>query len=156
MFTNYLKIALRNLVKNKVYSFINIGGLAVGMAVAMLIGLWVWDELSFNKYHQNYERIAQVWQNVKFDTDVATYSSLPIPLAEELRSKYPDFEAISISSSNYTHILTMGDKKFSKEGSFVEPDFTEMMSLKMVAGSRAGLKDFNSIMLSESLARTFF
>jgi putative ABC transport system permease protein len=124
--------------------------------VAMLIGLWVWDELSFNKSHKNYDRIARVWQNVKFDDDVATYSSLPIPLAEELRSKYPDFEAVSVVSNNYAHILTMGNQKFSKEGSFVEPDFTEMMSLKMVAGSRAGLKDFNSIMISESLAKTFF
>ena len=53
MFRNYFKIAWRNLVRNKVYSAINIGGLAVGMAVAMLIGLWLRDELSFNKYHQN-------------------------------------------------------------------------------------------------------
>jgi putative ABC transport system permease protein len=156
MLQNYLKIALRNLLRNKVYSFINIGGLAVGMAVAMLIGLWVWDELSFNKSHKNYDRIAQVWQNVKFDTDVASYTSLPIPLAQELRSKYPDFEAVSVVSNNYDHILTMGEQKFSKEGSFVEPDFTEMMSLKMVSGTRAGLKDLNSIMISESLAKTFF
>jgi putative ABC transport system permease protein len=156
MLRNYLKIALRNLLRNKVYSFINIGGLAVGMAVAMLIGLWVWDELSFNKSHENYDRIAKVRQNVKFEADVVTSSSMPIPLAEELRSKYPDFEAVSVASNNYAHILTMGNQKFSKEGSFVEPDFTEMMSLKMVSGSRAGLKDLNSILLSESLAKTFF
>ena len=60
MIKNYFKVALPNLVKNKVYSFINIFGLAVGMSIAMLIGLWVWDELSFNQYHQNYGRIAQV------------------------------------------------------------------------------------------------
>jgi putative ABC transport system permease protein len=156
MIRNYLKIAFRNLVKNKVYSFINIGGLAVGMAVAMLIGLWVYDELSFDKDNENYDRIAQVWQNVKFDVDVASYSSLPIPLAEELRSKYPDFEAVSLSSNNYAHILATKDEKFSKEGSFVEPDFAEMMSLKMLAGTREGLKDLNSIMLSESLAKVFF
>jgi putative ABC transport system permease protein len=156
MLQNYLKIALRNLLRNKVYSFINIGGLAVGMAVAMLIGLWVWDELSFNKSHKNYDRIAKVRQNVKFEADVVTSSSMPIPLAEELRSKYPDFEAVSVASNNYAHILTMGNQKFSKEGSFVEPDFPEMMSLKMVSGSRVGLKDLNSILLSESLAKTFF
>ena len=60
MLQNYLKIALRNLVKNKVYSFINIAGLAVGMAVAMLIGLWMIDELSANKHHKNYDSIYQV------------------------------------------------------------------------------------------------
>ncbi|MPR31846.1 hypothetical protein GBK04_00395 [Cytophagaceae bacterium SJW1-29] len=63
MLRNYLKIALRNLIKNKAYSAINIGGLAVGMAVALLIVLWVWDELSYNKSFQNYDRIAQVMQN---------------------------------------------------------------------------------------------
>ena len=60
MLRNYLKIALRQLARNRAYSFINIGGLAAGMAVAMLIGLWVYDELSFNTYHENYARIAQV------------------------------------------------------------------------------------------------
>jgi hypothetical protein len=54
MIKNYLKIAWRNLIKNKTHSLINIVGLSVGMAVAMLIGLWIWDELSFNTYHKNY------------------------------------------------------------------------------------------------------
>lgn len=63
MFQNYFKIGWRNLFKNKGYSLINIGGLATGMAVAMLIGLWIHDELSFNKYNQNYDRIAQVLQH---------------------------------------------------------------------------------------------
>jgi putative ABC transport system permease protein len=156
MIRNYLKIAFRNLVKNKVYSFINIAGLATGMAVAMLIGLWVYDELSFNKYHKNYKKIAQVWQNVKFDVEVGTYPSLPIPLADELRSKYPDFEAVSLASNNYAHILTTENQKYSREGSFVEPDFAEMMSLKMIEGSHSGLKELNSIMISESLSKTFY
>src|SRR5678816_536050 len=60
MIKNYFKIAWRNLSRNKVSSLINIGGLTVGIAVALLIGLWIYDELSFNKYHQNYERIAQI------------------------------------------------------------------------------------------------
>ena len=61
MFRNYLKVAFRNLKANKVSSAINIGGLAVGMAVAVLIGLWIFDEMSFNKYHKNHESIGQVW-----------------------------------------------------------------------------------------------
>ena len=67
MIKNYFKIAWRNLVKNKGYSAINIGGLAVGMAVAILIGLWVYDELSYDKYHENYDRIAQVIQHANFN-----------------------------------------------------------------------------------------
>ena len=62
MYRNYFKIGWRNLFKHKGYSLINIGGLAVGMAVAILIGLWVYDELSFNKYHKNYDRLAWVMQ----------------------------------------------------------------------------------------------
>ena len=72
MFKNFFKIAWRNLVKSKGYSAINIGGLAVGMAVAILIGLWVYDELSFDKYHANYERIAQVMQHANFNGEIGT------------------------------------------------------------------------------------
>ncbi len=63
MYKSYLKIGWRNLVKNKGYSFINIGGLAMGMAVAVLISLWVYDELSFNKYHENHGTLAQVYRS---------------------------------------------------------------------------------------------
>ena len=60
MFKNYLKIAWRNLIKSKVYSVINILGLAAGMAVAMLIAFWIWDETTYDKYHTNHEQLAQV------------------------------------------------------------------------------------------------
>ncbi|MDQ2656546.1 MAG: hypothetical protein M3Y60_03920 [Bacteroidota bacterium] len=62
IYTSYVKIGWRNLLRNKGYSLINIGGLAAGMSVAILIGLWIYDELSFNKYHSNYDRIAQVYR----------------------------------------------------------------------------------------------
>jgi tRNA(His) 5'-end guanylyltransferase len=78
MIKNYFKIAWRNLVRSKGYSAINIGGLAVGMAVAMLIGLWVYDELTFNKYHTNYDRIAQVMQHATFNGKVETQTANPL------------------------------------------------------------------------------
>ncbi|MEO6453841.1 MAG: ABC transporter permease, partial [Ginsengibacter sp.] len=93
MFKNYLKIAWRNLTKTKGYSAINIGGLAVGMAVAMLIGLWIWDELSFDKYHKNYDTIAQVWaggtdpETSKIDGGVA----LQFPMAAVLKKDYKHY-----------------------------------------------------------------
>ncbi|HAK77922.1 MAG TPA: hypothetical protein DCM71_13685, partial [Runella sp.] len=76
MLRNYLKIAFRNLLKNKVYSFINIGGLAVGMAVAMLIGLWVYDELSFDTYHTECDRIALLQKNRSFNGNIITEQSM--------------------------------------------------------------------------------
>ena len=82
-----MKVAWRNLVRNKAHTFINVTGLAVGMAVAMLIGLWIWDELSFNKGFQNYNRIAAVMQHQTFNGDVGTQNSLPYLTGEELRKE---------------------------------------------------------------------
>ena len=156
MFKNYFITAWRNLNKNRAYSFINIGGLAIGMSVAMVIGLWVWDELSFDKSHKNYDRIAQVWQFVKFGAEKSSYNSLPIPLAAELRDKYTDFAAVSVSTYNRTTILTIGDKKLSKTGMFVEPDFPKMMTVEMIGGSADQLRDIHSILISQSLAKAIF
>ena len=156
MFKNYLITAWRNLNKNKVYSFINIGGLAMGMSVAMVIGLWVWDELSFDKSHKNYDRIAQVWQFVKFGPEKSSYNSLPIPLAAELRDKYTDFAAVSVSTYNRATILTIGDKKLSKTGMFVEADFPKMMTVEMIGGSADQLRAIHSILISQSLAKAIF
>ena len=88
MIKNYIKIAWRNLVKSKGYSAINIGGLAIGMAVAILIGLWIYDELSFDKYHKNYDRIAQVMIKYNFNGQRGSSFSLARPLEQELRNKY--------------------------------------------------------------------
>lgn len=155
MLHNYIKIAFRNLFRNKVSSFINIGGLAVGMAVAMLIGLWIWDELSFNKQFKNYDRIAQLWQFVTFDVEKASYNVLPIPLAEELRSKYPEFQSVSLAKPR-SAVLGMNNQVFTGTGYCVEPDFINMMSLKILAGTRKGLQDPNSVLLSASLAKNLF
>lgn len=88
MIKNYLKIAWRNLIKNKSSSLINIGGLAVGMAVAILIGLWIYDELSFDRYHQNYNKIAQVMQNQTWNGEAYSGNAMPFPLGKELQTKY--------------------------------------------------------------------
>ena len=84
MIKNYLVIALRNLLKNKVYSLINIVGLAVGIAVTMLIGLWVWDELSFNKYHKSYDRVVQAWISQTFNGQTGTGTAVSIPSVTEM------------------------------------------------------------------------
>ena len=91
MIKNYLKIAWRNLIKNKASSLINIGGLAVGMAVAMLIGLWIWDELSFDKNFKNYDHLAQVMQNNTMNGEMGTANKCPGPwarAAQKLRQRF--------------------------------------------------------------------
>ncbi|MEB0249675.1 ABC transporter permease, partial [Mucilaginibacter sp. 5B2] len=79
MFRNYLKISWRNLTKNKAHTFINVTGLSVGMAVAILIGLWIWDELSYDKNFQNHAKIVQVWQHQTFNGKVSSQTAMPIP-----------------------------------------------------------------------------
>ena len=157
MLSNYLKIAWRNLIRNKVYSFINIGGLAVGMAVAMLIGLWLYDELSFNKYHQNYDRIAQVMLNQTFDGKVGTQEETPPPLGNALRTTYgTDFTHVVMSTEAFPTLVAFGDKKFTKIGRSAEAEMAEMLTLKMLKGTRASLKNPTAIILSESVATAFF
>jgi putative ABC transport system permease protein len=157
MIKNYIKIAWRNLIKSKGYSAINIGGLAVGMAVAMLIGLWVYDELSFDKYHANYNRIAQVMQNANFNGEIKTQNANPALMGPELRAKYrSDFKYVVQSSWPEDQFLTVGDKQLKKRGIYFEPDAPEMLTLEVLKGTRSGLKDPYSIMLSASVAEALF
>lgn len=157
MIKNYFKIAWRNLNKSKGYSAINIGGLAVGMAVAMLIGLWVNDELSYDKYHENYDRIAQVMQHASFNGDMSTQSANPAAMGPEIRAKYgSDFKYVVQASWVGSHLLSAGKKVFNKTGIFFEPDAPEMLTLKMLKGTRQALKDPYAIMLSQSTAEAIF
>ena len=117
MFKNYFKIAWRNLVKNKMYSFINIIGLSAGMAVAILIGLWIYDEVSFDRNFDNYNRIAQVVQNVTNNGEVQTWTSVPYPLSDELRKNYgSNFKHIVMAVGWSDHIITINEKKFKENG----------------------------------------
>ncbi|HWK07646.1 MAG TPA: ABC transporter permease [Puia sp.] len=155
MLKNYFKIAWRNLAKNRASSFINIGGLAVGMAVAILIGLWIYDEWSFNRYFEHYDRIARVM--TKWEMSSRPGSSQPMPLGTELRSSFKDdFSYVVLSTQTEDFIIAAGDKKIKLPGKFMQPEAGELLSLKMRKGTRAGLRDINSILLSESLAQKLF
>ena len=157
MIKNYFKIAFRNLLKNKGYSFINISGLATGMAVAILIGLWMWDELTYNKYHKNYDRLAQVWQHNIYNGNIGSQISNPYLMAEEIRNNFgSDFKYVLQSSWNFTHVVAFGEKKFNKDGSYFEPEVIDMLSLHLLKGTNQALKEPYSILLSESMAKSFF
>jgi len=157
MIQNYIKIAWRNLIKNKIYSVINIVGLAVGMTVAILISLWIKDEISFNKDFKNYDQIVRVIQNSSDGKNVSTYTTVSIPLELELREKYStDFEKLALSKYSGSHIFTFGDKKLSRGGIYAEPDMTEILSLSMVGGSLHGLQDPSSVMINQSMAKAIF
>ncbi|MGC4101698.1 ABC transporter permease [Ferruginibacter sp.] len=157
MIKNYFKVAWRNLFKNRSSAFINISGLAIGMAVAMLIGLWIYDEVTYNHSFKNYKRIARVLQHQTFNGKVGTQRSLPAPMGNELKEKYGgDFKYVVMSSWGGKHILSYGDQKVLKNGNYMDVDAAKLLSLKMLRGTNEGLKDPNSILLSASAAKAVF
>src|SRR6218665_49832 len=157
MLKSYFTIAARNLMREQTYSLINVGGLAIGIAVALLIGVWVNDELSFNKQQENYHTVAAVMQNNTVDGKVETWSSQSYQLGLELRAHYGNyFKHIAMCSFPASSILQHDKKVFSLTGCFMEAEAPEVLSLNMIHGTRTTLKDTHSILLSSSVARSFF
>ena len=152
MLRNYLLIGWRNLVRTKVFSVVNIAGLSAGMAVAILIGIWVWDELSFNTSFRNYDRLAEVYHHVTFGDELITISDVPEPLGRTLKDVYPDFEDVATTSNPRGHIIQYGESALAKTCLFVEPAFVTMFSLDILQGSKTALEDIHSVLMSQTLA----
>jgi predicted permease len=159
MYKSYFKIGWRNLLRNKGYAVINIGGLAIGMTVAMLIGLWVYDELSFNKYHANYDNIVQLWHG-ETDPDTQVISggvAMQFAVAGALKDDYQHYFKHVVRSwwtGDYT--LATAGGKFRRKGKFMEPAAIEMLSLRMIKGTYASLDDPKGFILSASTATAMF
>jgi putative ABC transport system permease protein len=160
MFQSYFKIGWRNMSRNVGYTAINVGGLAVGMAVAILNGLWIWDELSFNKYYENYDRIAQVGIQGENEDGIWRGVTVTYPMGTVLIEKYHDlFKRIvrtSFGDGGYEGILSSGEKKISAGGLSADAGAPEMFSLKMIRGARNGLIETHSIMIAASVSKALF
>ncbi|MDF0707001.1 ABC transporter permease [Flagellimonas okinawensis] len=157
MLKNYLKIAWRNLTKNKGYTIINVGGLALGMAVTLIIGLWINDELSHNNYFTHKDKIAQVFQSQSTNGQTFTGNAIPRPLEVAMREDYMDnFKYVVMSSWTTPQYLKYGETSLSRNGEFMQRDAPNMLDLKIIKGEKDGLREINSIMLSESTATALF
>ncbi|MHA4812065.1 ABC transporter permease [Flavitalea flava] len=157
MIRNYFKIAWRNLVNNKAYSILNISGLAIGMAVVFLIGLWIVDNVNYNKNFLNYDRIVHVMINSTHGNDIRTLQTVPIPLAGALRTQYAgDFKKVSLASWNFSHVVSVEDKLLSTHGIFAQPGLVDMLTLRMIRGTSASFDDPSSLLISHSLASSLF
>ncbi len=152
MFFNYLKIALRNIRKHKAFSFINITGLAVGMACCVLILLWIRDELSYDRFHQNHKELYRTSVN----EEGRWWSSSPWALAPLLKEKYPEIEnATRIANRNI--MAAYEDKSFNEATAFVDPDFFSMFTFPFVEGNpESAFSALESIVLTESAAQRYF
>ncbi|MCX6236197.1 MAG: ABC transporter permease [Bacteroidia bacterium] len=159
MYSISFKTILRSLIKNKRYSFISIGGLAIGISVFMLIALWTNDELSFNKSYENYSSVAKIMRNEFGSSDgIFTSDIMTTGMGTMLKTSYGShFSKIALVRANIEdRIITSGENKYTEKGYFLQPDGLDILSLHMLHGTRNGLKDINSMLLSRSLAKKLF
>jgi hypothetical protein len=157
MLKHYFRIAWRHMLRDKTHSFINIAGLAVGMAVVLLIGGWIYDQCTYDKYNPHYDRIARVTVNYTVNGQSSTSTSTPVPLADELRADYGNsFTRLARFWWTQERVLAFQDKQIKQTGNFMEPSGPDLLALTMLKGSRQGLADPSSVLLSASAARALF
>lgn len=157
MLRNYLKIAFRSLVKNPAYSFINIGGLAIGLTSSLLIFLWVADEYSFERQHENYSSIYKLYQSQQWAQGIGTNNAMPYPMKEAILNRSSQIKEAVITNWGEGNTLQVGEKRLNKLGLSASESFFTMFSFNMSKGDPAtALSNPNSIVLTESTAKAFF
>ena len=157
MFKNYLKLAWRSLLKNRVSSFINIAGLAVGLATGILIMLVVADEFSYDGFHTNLREIYFVMKNQKQNGGIHTGQSTAGPLAPALRHEMPEVKYAARVADAGDQLVRVGDKSIYESAMYTEPEFFNMMSFPAIEGNPvAALQDGSSAVITERAAKRLF
>jgi putative ABC transport system permease protein len=156
MFRNYLKVALRNIIRHKGYSIINVAGLAIGMACALLILLWIQDELSYDRFHQNADRLHLVALTQRLETGQQTIPTQQAPLGPLLKENIPEISECA-RFREYSYTLAYDERTFQEEIYFADPSFLTMFSFPLIQGDPAtALEDPHSILLTETMTRKYF
>jgi putative ABC transport system permease protein len=157
MFRNYIKIAFRNLLKNKGFSFLNISGLAIGMASAMLILLWVRNELRYDNFYANSDRLYQAWNRDKGNEGLSCWNNTTKILGPTLKQDYPEIEKTSRVNWDASILFNYGDKKMNVTGTMVDPDFLTMFEFPFLKGNiNTALNHPNDIVITEKLSKKLF
>ncbi len=157
MFRNYFVITIRNLFKNGFYSFINIAGLSIGITCSILILLWVKDEVSFDKFHPKADRLYQVWVSAVFDGKVNSWTSVPLPTYEAMKTADNNIKRSAVTDWGGDHLLSIDDKRIIKKGYFASEEFLEMFEFPLLAGDPSQvLDDPSSVVITESTAKALF
>jgi ABC-type antimicrobial peptide transport system permease subunit len=157
VFRNYFKTAWRNLIRTIGYSTLNVLGLATGMAVALLIGLWVYDQYSYDKFLPEYKSVYRVQRNFDSNGDTLTFQTTSLKLAEALRNQIPEIEYVAESDWMGEHGLMVGDKKLYQRGAIAGTDFLKILKYPFVKGNvNTAFKDAYSIVLTQKMAKALF
>jgi putative ABC transport system permease protein len=158
MIKSYLLVTLRNLVRNKAFSFINIAGLAFGISCSLIIFLWVRDELNTDGFHKKKDRLYRVMENQTYSGgQMYTFSSTPGPMGPVLKDRFPEIELSTRITWPERRLFQFGEKSFYEEGRFVDQDFILMHSFPLIKGDiNSCLKDNHSIVISKAMAKKFF
>lgn len=157
MLKNFFKIAWRGLLRSKGFSAINIAGLVVGMASAILILLWIQNEVSYDQFHEKKDRIYEAWNKAEFSGELNCWNTTPKVLARTLEKDLPEVEAAVRVDWGSNFLFTVGDKKLTVRGNMVDSNFLQVFTFPLLKGNPAlVLKDMHSIVLTETLARKLF
>ncbi len=157
MFKNYFKTAWRNLLRNKGFSITNILGLSIGMACTIFILLWVYNELTYDRFQKNYDNIYQVIANRDFNNQVFTDRSMALPLASALENNLPQIKRAVVTTYQQSHIINIGDIKLKLKSYTVSADYFKMFTYKFIKGSAAtAIPNAYSIVLTKSAAKELF
>ena len=157
MFRNYLKTSIRNLWKNRGYSFLNIAGLAIGIACAALIFLWVEDELTFNHYFSNRDNLYNVKDQQTYDGTTFTFDATPGPMAAAMKQEIPGIKNTARCTWGNQLLFSYGDKAIYDQGNYVDASFLSMFQLQFIKGSPSkAFTQLNSLVVNETMANKFF
>lgn len=151
-------MAFRNLWRNKGYSFLNISGLAIGIACAGFIFLWVKDELSFDQFNKKIDQLYLIQENQKYGDNTATFGSTPAPMAPVMEAEIPGIaNTCRIAGSGTTKLITIGNKAMYATGSYVDPSLFSMFTLPFVRGNaKDAFRQLYSMVITQSTAKKFF
>ncbi len=157
MFKNYLKTAFRSFKRHKSSFLINVIGLSIGMACSILILLWVLDELNYDRFHADTERIYQVMEHQSYSGDIMTTHSTPGILAPALKEEVPEFEHVATYTWNIEYLFTKGEKSLKETGLYARPDFFHILDIKILHGGKDELINSpKSVVISKELAEKYF
>ena len=157
MFTNYLKIAWRNLLRNKGFSVLNIVGLSIGLAVTALILIWINFELGFDKFHEKTDRIYQVNNQYPVEGEIWTWNSTPKIMASVIEKDYPEVEGVSRYFYEIPFLFSRDEKRIKSTGTIVDPDFLKMFSFPLVEGDiETVFEEVNSVVITQKFAAKMF